>query len=48
LREAQITVGEPILVTERSQNCQGDRNAARQAVSDLTKDLQVALEKMIA
>lgn len=47
LRQAQITVGEPISVTERSQNCQGDRHAARQAVSDLTKDLQIALEKMI-
>lgn len=48
LRQAQITVGEPISVTERSRNCQGDRYAARQAVSDLTKDLQIALEKMIA
>ncbi|MEH2457864.1 lysophospholipid acyltransferase family protein [Nostoc sp.] len=48
LRQAQITVGEPISVTERSDNCQGDRHAARQGVSDLTKDLQVALEKMIA
>ncbi|MBD2730838.1 1-acyl-sn-glycerol-3-phosphate acyltransferase [Nostoc sp. FACHB-892] len=48
LRQAQITVGEPISVTERWKNCQGDRNAAKKAVSDLTKDLQVALEKMIA
>ncbi|MBN3958333.1 1-acyl-sn-glycerol-3-phosphate acyltransferase [Nostoc sp. NMS8] len=47
LRQAQITVGEPISVTERSRNCQGDRLAAKQAVSDLTKDLQIALEKMI-
>ncbi|WP_251958408.1 lysophospholipid acyltransferase family protein [Nostoc commune] len=47
LRQAQITVGEPISVTERSQNCQGDRLAAREAVSDLTRDLQLALEKMI-
>ncbi|MBD0386738.1 MAG: 1-acyl-sn-glycerol-3-phosphate acyltransferase, partial [Nostoc sp. C3-bin3] len=48
LRETQITVGEPISVTKRWENCQGDRNAAKKAVSDLTKDLQVALEKMIA
>ncbi len=48
LRQAQITVGEPISVTERWSNSQSDRNTARQAVSDLTKDLQIALEKMIA
>ncbi|MEH2114622.1 1-acyl-sn-glycerol-3-phosphate acyltransferase [Nostoc sp.] len=48
LRQAQITVGELISVTERSRNCQGDRLAAKQAVSDLTKDLQIALEKMIS
>ena len=47
LRQAQITVGEPISVTERFKNCQGDRQASRQAVSDLTQDLQIALEKMI-
>ncbi len=47
LRQAQITVGEPISVTERFKNCQGDRQASKQAVSDLTKDLQTALEKMI-
>ncbi|MHC5743682.1 MAG: lysophospholipid acyltransferase family protein [Nostoc sp.] len=46
-RQAQITVGEPISVTERFRNCQGDRQASKQAVSDLTKDLQIALEKMI-
>ncbi len=48
LRQVQITVGEPISVTERFKNCQGDRQASRQAVSDLTQDLQIALEKMIA
>ncbi|MEH1767924.1 MAG: 1-acyl-sn-glycerol-3-phosphate acyltransferase [Nostoc sp.] len=48
LRQAQITVGKPISVTERSRNCQGDRLAAKQAVSDLKKDLQIALEKMIS
>ncbi|MEH1792352.1 lysophospholipid acyltransferase family protein [Nostoc sp.] len=48
LRQAQITVGEPISVTERWSNSQGDRQASRQGVSDLTKDLQIALEKMIS
>ncbi len=46
-KEAQITVGEPISVTEHWENLQGDRHAVRQAVSDLTKDLQVALEKLL-
>ncbi|MBE9035789.1 1-acyl-sn-glycerol-3-phosphate acyltransferase [aff. Roholtiella sp. LEGE 12411] len=47
-KEAQITVGEPISVTERLASSQGDRHAVRQAMSDLTKDLQVALQKMIS
>jgi 1-acyl-sn-glycerol-3-phosphate acyltransferase len=47
-KEAQITVGEPISVTERLANSQGDRHAVRQAMSDLTRDLQVALQKMIS
>ncbi|WP_026100368.1 lysophospholipid acyltransferase family protein [Fortiea contorta] len=46
-REAQITVGEPISVNERWSNYQAGRQAARQAVNDLTQDLQVALEKLI-
>ncbi|MBE9051262.1 1-acyl-sn-glycerol-3-phosphate acyltransferase [Nostocales cyanobacterium LEGE 11386] len=47
LREAQITIGEPISVTERWANSQGDRHATRQATSDLTKDLQIVLQQMI-
>ncbi|MDF2388350.1 1-acyl-sn-glycerol-3-phosphate acyltransferase [Nostoc ellipsosporum NOK] len=46
-KEAQITVGEPISVTERASSSQADRQAARQGVANLTKDLQVALEKLI-
>jgi 1-acyl-sn-glycerol-3-phosphate acyltransferase len=46
-RKATITVGEPISVTERWQKSQGDRPATRQAVSQLTKDLQNALQTMI-
>ena len=47
-RKAQITVGEPISVTERWLSSQTDRQAARQGVANLTKDLQVALESLIA
>jgi 1-acyl-sn-glycerol-3-phosphate acyltransferase len=46
-REAQITVGEPISVNERWSVYQSSRQAARQAVSQLTQDLKVALEKLI-
>lgn len=47
LKQAMIIVGEPISVTERWQNCHGNKQAIRQSVSDLTKDLQMALEKLI-
>lgn len=47
LKKAQITIGEPISVTERWQSSQTDRYAAKQGVSNLTKDLQIALEKLI-
>ncbi len=47
-RKATLTVGEPISVTERwSDYKQGSRQSARQAVTDLTQDVQLALEKMI-
>ncbi|MEA5617779.1 1-acyl-sn-glycerol-3-phosphate acyltransferase [Cronbergia sp. UHCC 0137] len=46
-KQALITVGEPISVTERWLSSQGNRQAARQGVTDLTKDLQVALENLI-
>jgi 1-acyl-sn-glycerol-3-phosphate acyltransferase len=47
LRQVQITVGEPISVTERWEQSQNNRHAARQAASTLTKDLQIALENLI-
>ncbi|MBD2353336.1 1-acyl-sn-glycerol-3-phosphate acyltransferase [Tolypothrix sp. FACHB-123] len=47
-RKAKITVGEPISVTERWQNSQGDRQATRRATSQLTQDLQVTLEQLIS
>lgn len=46
-RWVKITVGEPISVTERWQNYQISHQASKLAVTDLTQDLQVALEKMI-
>ncbi|MCG6138213.1 MAG: 1-acyl-sn-glycerol-3-phosphate acyltransferase [Nostoc sp. LLA-1] len=47
LRKACIIIGEPISATERWKNSQGDRHASRQATSNLTKDLQIALENII-
>jgi len=44
---AQMTVGEPISVTERWSSYRRDRPSAKQAVADLTRDLQTALETMI-
>ncbi|WP_016950335.1 1-acyl-sn-glycerol-3-phosphate acyltransferase [Anabaena sp. PCC 7108] len=47
LKQAMITVGEPIAVSERWENCQDNKQALRKGVSDLTKDLQVMLEELI-
>lgn len=47
-RSAQVTVGEPISVTERWSTYQKNRQAARQTVIDMTQDLQMALEKLIS
>ena len=45
-RKAQITIGEPISITQRWSSYQSSRKGAKQAVSDLTRDLQVVLEKL--
>lgn len=42
-----ITVGDPISVSDRAAATKGDRRATKQAVADLTQDLQTAMEKMI-
>jgi 1-acyl-sn-glycerol-3-phosphate acyltransferase len=42
-----ITVGDPISVSDRASATKGDRRATKQAVADLTQDLQAAMEKMI-
>ncbi len=46
-RQALITVGQPISVTERWAKSQSDRHAARVGVSELTKELHQALEQLI-
>jgi hypothetical protein len=46
-QRGHLTVGEPISVTARWEAYQGSRRHAKQAVADLTQDLQVALEGMI-
>ena len=47
-QKALITIGEPISVSDRWESYQGGRKNARQAVADLTRDLQLSLESMIA
>jgi hypothetical protein len=42
-----VTIGTPISVSDRAAVYQSNRRAAKQAVSDLTQELQVAMEKMI-
>ncbi|ACK67043.1 phospholipid/glycerol acyltransferase [Rippkaea orientalis PCC 8801] len=46
-RWVKITIGEPICVTERWENYHNSRQQAKQAVNQLTEDLQIALEKLI-
>ena len=46
-QRVKITVGEPISVSERYPAYQGNRQAARQAVADLTKDLQQSMAGLI-
>lgn len=46
-QKAFITIGEPISISDRWEAYQGGRKNAKQAVADLTRDLQTALESMI-
>jgi hypothetical protein len=43
----QMTVGQPISVSDRWEAYQASRRGAKQAIADLTHDLQTALERMI-
>jgi hypothetical protein len=47
LKQSMISVGEPINVSTRWENCQGNKQALRKGVSELTQDLQVMLEELI-
>ena len=47
-QRVQITVGQPLSVSDRYPVYQASRHAARQAVADLTKDLQHAMESLIS
>jgi hypothetical protein len=44
---ARITIGDPIVLTDRARSYQTNRRQAKQAVEDLTQDLQQALAGMI-
>jgi hypothetical protein len=46
-RQANLTVGNPISVTERWENYQASRQAAREEINKLTDELQTSLQKMI-
>jgi 1-acyl-sn-glycerol-3-phosphate acyltransferase len=46
-RQVYMTVGQPICVSDRWHSYQSSRRSAKQAVTDLTHDLQAALEQMI-
>lgn len=46
-QSVQMTVGEPISVCDRWDTYQANRRSGKQAVTDLTHDLQTALETMI-
>jgi hypothetical protein len=47
-RKAQLTISEPINISDRLLTYQQNRQAAKQAVNKLTQDLQTALEKTIS
>jgi hypothetical protein len=47
LKQAMISVGNPINVNEKWESCQGNKQALRTGVSELTQDLQIMLEGLI-
>jgi 1-acyl-sn-glycerol-3-phosphate acyltransferase len=44
---AHVTIGTPIALSDRWESYQSNRRAAKQAVADLTQDLQTALQNLI-
>jgi hypothetical protein len=47
LKQAMISVGKPINVNEKWENYQGNKQALRTGVSELTQDLHKMLEELI-
>lgn len=47
-QSVKMTVGQPLSVSDRWDTYQSSRRSAKQAVADLTQDLQTALEEMIS
>ncbi len=47
-RQARLTVGEPISVSDRWSMYQNNRQSAKQSINDLTQDLEKALAKLIS
>jgi 1-acyl-sn-glycerol-3-phosphate acyltransferase len=45
-QKAVLTIGQPLSVSDRWQDYEGNRRSAKRAVETLTQDLQTALEKM--
>ena len=46
-KQAMISIGNPINVNEKWENCQGNKQALRTGVSELTQDLHKMLEELI-
>ena len=46
-QQVRITIGEPLSISDKFENYQTNRKAARIAVADFTHDLQQAMEKLI-
>lgn len=46
-KRAYVTIGQPIIVSDRYEDYSRDRRSAKQAVTQLTQDLQTALQEMI-
>ncbi|NJR50902.1 MAG: 1-acyl-sn-glycerol-3-phosphate acyltransferase [Leptolyngbyaceae cyanobacterium CSU_1_3] len=46
-QQGYVTIGQPISVSDRWETYQTNRRAAKQAVTDLTQDLQNAMQEMI-
>lgn len=46
-RRAVLTIGQPLTIADRWETYKSGRKQAKQAVADLTQDLQTALESMV-